>query len=293
MRSLVVGVDGSPGADRALQWAAREARLWAARLHLVHCYPMDRDTGLWLDEDKQAATDTLDDITARARKHLAGLEWDAQIEWAPSGSWAYKLVDRARGADVLVVGSRGLGGFLQLLLGSVSHHVSTHAATTVAVVRDQADAVADSGDVVVGVDGSAPSLRALHWGAREAARRGVGLRAVHAYAVPSAQRNFSRIVGAETAAQVHDHARAAATELLAGAVDRAQLPADTPVRQLVAAGSPAGVLVSTTRPEELLVCGPRGLSPLQQKVLGSVSDQCLRHAQAPVVLVRHAPPPVE
>lgn len=290
MRLLVVGVDGSPGAERALHWAAQEARLWAARLHIVHCYPTEPDTGVWLDDDRRTATDTLDAITARAHEQLAGLEWDAKVEWAPSGSWAYKLVDNARGADLLVVGSRGLGGFLQLLLGSVSHHVSTHAATTVVVVRARAEAVADGGDVVVGVDGSAPSLRALQWGAREAARRGVGLRAVHAYPVSSTQRNLSRGVGAETAAQTRERARDAATELLAGAVDRAQLPTGTSVRQQVAAGSPAGVLVSTTRPEELLVCGPRGLSPLQQKVLGSVSDQCLRHAQAPVVLVRRAPP---
>jgi nucleotide-binding universal stress UspA family protein len=290
MQKLVVGVDGSPGGLRALRWAAEEARLWAAHLHIVHCYPAEPDTGVWLDDDEQTAIGELEDITDGAEEDLAGLEWDAQVVWAPLGSCAYKLVELAREADLLAVGSRGLGGFLQLLLGSVSHHVSTHATTTVAVVRGRGDIRVDGRDVVVGVDGSAPSLRALRWGAREAERRGVAVRAVHAYAVPSTQRNAARGVGFEAAAKGHDLARAAASELLAAGVDRAQLPAYTPVRQIVAAGSPAGVLVSMTKPDELLVCGPRGLRPLEQKVLGSVSDQCLRHAQAPVVLAGQASP---
>lgn len=286
MRQLVVGVDGSPGADRALRWAAAEARLWDAHLRLVHCYPIEPDVGAWLPDDEQSANGLLDHVAAKAEKFLAGLAWDTQPAWAPSGSWGYKLVDLSREADLLVVGSRGLGGFMRLLLGSVSHHVSTHAATSVVVVRGSTAPVNGTGDVVVGVDGSEPSLRALHWGAREAMRRNVGVRAVHAYAVPSTQLSALRGVSEETAAHGRDRARASAIEALAEAVDRAQLPDDLAVRQEVVAGSPAGVLVGVTRPDDLLVCGPRGLGPLEQRVLGSVSDQCLRHAQVPVALPR-------
>lgn len=282
MRHLVVGVDGSPAADRALRWAAADARLWDARLTVVHCYPVTAAGGPWIHDEEVAATRTIDDITARAWQELAGVRSKSQLLWAPSGSWAYKLADAAVGSDLLVVGSRGLATFMQLLVGSVSHHVSTHAATSVVVVRGDDHTEAPLGDVIVGVDGSERSVHALRWGAQEAAQRGTELHAVHAY-------EWLRGTGGDQAADVaasESAARSTARNLLASTVRRAALPSGLVVRQTVAPGAPADVLTSVVRADQVLVCGPRGRSTLGQIVLGSVTRRCLQRAAAPVAVVR-------
>lgn len=286
MEHLVVGVDGSAGADRALRWAAAEARLWNARLSIAHCYPTDPDDRVWGAQQEHAGRALLDEVTARAASVLDGVRWDTALEWAPSGSAAYKLVDLADDADLLVVGSRGLGGFLQLLLGSVSHQVSTHARGSVVVVRDGAAQAHTDGGVVVGVDGSQPSLTALRWAAREAARRGVGLTAAIAYATPAAYVAAARGLNTHDLDQYRAQAREVAVDRLAAAVANASLPSDVHVEQVVAAGSPAGVLVRLAHANQLLVTGPRGRGAVTQAVLGSVSDQCLRHSASPVAVVR-------
>lgn len=286
MRHLLVGVDGSTGADRALAWAIREAAVWDARLTIVHCYPLLPTTGPWLAEEEQSALLAVDAVVARHSTQLEKVRWMTQVRWAPSGSWAHKLVEAAYDADLLVVGSRGLGGFWQLLLGSVSHHVSIHAPCSVAIVHDGVDPVVDPSGVVVGIDGSEPSLRALTWAAREADRLGLPLQAVHAYAVPTAATNFALARSAEEADNVRARARAQADEVLAAAIARADVPPTVEIRRRVAAGSPAGVLTAAAGTDALLVCGQRGHGRLGQLVIGSVSDQCLRHADGAVVVVR-------
>lgn len=292
MEHLVVGVDGSTGADLALAWAIREARLWHARLTIVHCYPLLPTVGPWLAEEEEVGLRAVKALVARHTAELDGVQWDTQVRWAPSGSWAHKLAEAADDADLLVVGSRGLGGFWQLLLGSVSHHVSIHAPSSVAVVHEGADATIDPSGVVVGIDGSPPSLRALAWAAREAHRLGLPVEAVHAYAVPTAAANAALARSADEADHLHARAHSAAEELLATAVAQAAVPPTVEVRRRVAAGSPAGVLIKAAGSGALLVCGQRGHGRLGQLVIGSVSDQCLRHAAGAVVVVRPTRIPV-
>jgi len=286
MEHLVVGVDGSTGADRALAWAIREAELWDARLTIVHCYPLLPTPGPWLADEEECALRAVEALVARHTTALDGVRWTTQVRWAPSGSWAHKLAEAADDADLLVVGSRGLGGFWQLLLGSVSHHVSIHAPSSVAVVHDGVDTSVGPSGVVVGIDGSPPSLRALTWAAREADRLGLPLDAVHAYPVPTAAANAALSRSADEAERISARAHAAAEELLATAVAQVDVPASVEVRQRVAAGSPAWVLTGVADSDALLVCGQRGHGRVGQLVIGSVSDQCLRHARGAVVVVR-------
>lgn len=281
-----MGVDGSIGADRALAWTIRQARLWNARLTIVHCYPLLPIGGPWMAEEEESALRAVEALVARHTAELESVQWDTQVRWAPSGSWAHRLVDAAEDADLLVVGSRGLGGFLELLLGSVSHHVSIHAPSSVAVVHEGTDATRDPSAVVVGIDGSPPSLRALAWAAREAHRLGLPVEAVHAYAVPTTAANAALGRGTVEAEEIRSRAHSAAEELLKAAVAQADVPETVEVRQRVAAGSPAGVLIDAAGSEALLVCGQRGHGRLGQLVIGSVSDQCLRHATGAVVVVR-------
>lgn len=142
-RPVVVGVDGSPGARHALRFAAREARLRAAGLVVVAVYrPSDR-----LELEALAGAHEPPGPDLQPAQTRAGIEQmiaeepeaatiDVDLEVEP-GRPANVLMDTARrvGGSLLVVGSRGLGGFTGLLLGSVSEAVSRHAQCPVAVVR--------------------------------------------------------------------------------------------------------------------------------------------------------------
>lgn len=140
---IVVGVDGSPGARTALEWAAAEARLRGSRLRVVHAWHLPAaaygsggfvpPVGInWEDDLEQAAraglAQALDDTGAL----LDGIEVERHVD---EGSAAVVLTEAAADADLLVVGSRGLGGFKELLLGSVGHQCAQHAPCPVVIVR--------------------------------------------------------------------------------------------------------------------------------------------------------------
>ena len=139
MNRIVVGVDGSKGADAALVWAAEEARLRNAHLEIVYTfvYPITGGVPLPQEVDSQLIAEAqavLDDSLERA--DLEGTDHEARFE---RGSAAVRLVEIAQGADLLVVGSRGRGGFAGLLLGSVSQQCAHHAPCPIVIVpaRDE------------------------------------------------------------------------------------------------------------------------------------------------------------
>ncbi len=127
--SIVVGFDGSKGAVAALEWAAKEAQLRGDRLCVVQAWTAGE---FGTDEDIAAYTQGKAESEAAAvLDGYPGLEWEVV---ALRGSPAKVLVDHSANADMLVVGSRGHGGFAGLLLGSVSHQVSAHAGTAAVVI---------------------------------------------------------------------------------------------------------------------------------------------------------------
>ena len=140
--TIVVGVDGSDESKDALRWALAEARLRRARLRCVHAWilpPLFDPSGIagsYMREVRetlqQEATELLGAVVAEL---AAGFE-DVDVEQiVAEGPAARVLTEAAAGADLLVVGSRGLGGFAGLRLGSVSHQGSQHASCPVAIVR--------------------------------------------------------------------------------------------------------------------------------------------------------------
>jgi nucleotide-binding universal stress UspA family protein len=137
---VVVGVDGSEASRHALSWAAEEARLRGARLVVVHAWtvpvamaapglvPVPLDPEEWRAEAEQ--------LLEREVDETLGADPGLPVErLAVPGSSAGALVDAAEGADLLVVGSRGHGGFAGLLLGSVSQQCAHHAPCPVVIVR--------------------------------------------------------------------------------------------------------------------------------------------------------------
>lgn len=163
MGRIVVGVDGSQASHDALRWALEEAQLRRAELHVVHVYgPVGEespysasyayspdmrtaerikdDERKWRDERQRTVHDRAERIVADVVKSVgddAG-EVDIKREVIAGAKSAQSLIDRARNADLLVVGSRGRGGFKGLLLGSVSQQCVQHATCPVVVIRPQA-----------------------------------------------------------------------------------------------------------------------------------------------------------
>jgi nucleotide-binding universal stress UspA family protein len=148
MGRIVVGTDGSPGARQAVRWALGEARLRGASVHVVHAWMVPLIEAMpepWFvggpsvgPSDEQVydhlvagARSVVDEAVAEARAAEPGLEIDGELAEARP---AEALLAAAQDADLLVVGSRGRGGFTGLLLGSVSAQCAHHAPCPVVVV---------------------------------------------------------------------------------------------------------------------------------------------------------------
>jgi nucleotide-binding universal stress UspA family protein len=141
MATIVVGVDGSDGAQRALEWAAAEARLRSADLRVVHAYRTE-----WVYYPEFAAVRTLvnpadlaeqaKELVDRCVEQLGALGEGLTVttEAINDANAAHALLEHAADAEMIVMGSRGLGGFGGLLLGSVSQKVVHHASVPVVII---------------------------------------------------------------------------------------------------------------------------------------------------------------
>lgn len=141
MPGIVVGVDGSAHAQHALNWAMREAVIRGAELSVLSVIPAQSSpwTGhrLTVPGEAQAleqARAAVAEAIAEAAAKLAPEQPAPVSVQAFSGSPAKALIEASSSADLVVIGSRGAGGFESLLLGSVSHEVVQHAACPVVVV---------------------------------------------------------------------------------------------------------------------------------------------------------------
>ncbi|MFI6417425.1 universal stress protein [Streptomyces sp. NPDC050842] len=138
-RRVVVGVDGSPASHEALRWAVRHARLIGATVDAVGAYDLPGAAG-WSAPAVDAefdASEARQALTDEIGKVLAGVDDVPLKEHLVRGNPATALIKASDGAEVLVVGSRGRGGFASLLLGSVSQQCATHASCPVVIVRPE------------------------------------------------------------------------------------------------------------------------------------------------------------
>lgn len=150
MERIVVGIDGSEGSVRGLRWALEEARLHDAVLELVHTYPRLEHTypqpaavelpdrgSLATTHELEAAKieEVIDDALHRAGG-ADGVELRRTVRPGNAGA---VLCEVARGAGLLVVGARGLGGFRGLLVGSISQQVIAHSPCPVAIITKRGE----------------------------------------------------------------------------------------------------------------------------------------------------------
>lgn len=284
---IVVGVDGSQASTAAVRWAAAEAWLREADLEVLMAY---QSTAPRLRFGTSAA------FQRAADERAAGIVDDAVSEAksitphtpirgnAVIGYPAQVLLKAARGADLVVVGSRGRGGFGGLLLGSVSAQVATHASCSVVVVRGRANTAI--GPVVVGVDDSPSAQAALGLAFAEAAlRRQATLEAVTAYPPPVPMWTG----GPPPPPYDPDHV----DDLLRRELDRQLLDwrdkyPDVTVEAHVVSGGAASVLVERSHRAQLVVVGARSRGGFDGLLLGSVGLHLLHHADCPVLIARTA-----
>ena len=182
-KPIITGTDGSEASLRAVEWAAREAVLHKTTLRIVSApSPPGGMSPYSITNEKvagvvyQDARRTLAEATRRVADVEPDLAVDAELL---SGPPAQVLLDAATGASMLVVGSRGEGGFAAMLLGSVSRYVATHAPCPVVVSREETMAVHRK--VVVGIHDPERCVAALEFAFEEATLRHSRVLAVHAW----------------------------------------------------------------------------------------------------------------
>ena len=290
-RPVTVGVDGSPGSHVAVQWAAQEAARRHLPLRVVHAsvpthLPTMRSiaaaaTAEWKHQAEKIAAESADN--AHRLDPTLVVELKVHLNQTP----AQALATEAESAELLVVGARGGGGFAALRLGSTAIQLLQLAPSPVVVVREPDPGTAPgtaAGQIVVGVDGSELSHRAVRFAFAEAATRGVGLTAVHAWFRP--WHPALRSVEASGAVD-WSFLEADAAALLAESIApvRHQLPAVAVTERLVD-GQPGEALLDASSGAELLVVGSRGRGGLAGLVLGSVSHGVVHRAHCPVAVIR-------
>jgi nucleotide-binding universal stress UspA family protein len=286
---VLVGVDGSASAQRALRWAAEAAVLRAIGLDVVHAwstpYPLYPQE-IFADPApfEEAAQGLLDDAVetlARAEAVPAPIR-PVLVEDAPASA----LIRLSAKAELLVVGTRGRGGFASLRLGSVSHKCVHHAHCPIAIVPPTWIGN-DHGRVVVGVDGSVPSRSALIWAIQEAARRHACLAVLHAIDQGQLVTPFGPVVTVPRE-ELEKSSQMLLEEMLHRSAHDAGVQPDD-VELVPATTGAARALIEAAHDADLLVVGSRGRGGFRGLLLGSVSQQCVNQAPCPVVVVRERP----
>ena len=286
-RPVVVGVDGSGSAYRAVEWAAAEAVRRGAELRLVRAFSWTtserpiRDGGRvaqYRDELLKIARGQV----ARAARIAADVRPEVETTTQVAiGAPIEVLGSEARRAQLLVLGDRGLGGLAGLLLGSVAVGLAAHAACPVVIVRgDRAGSGNEESPVVVGIDDSSISDAALAFAFDAAAARGVGLVVVHAWSPTAIDDALAPVMDWDAATAEED---ALLAERLAG---WEQKHPEVAVRRTVVRNGAVRSLVAASREAQLVVVGSRGRGNATGLLLGSVSHGVLHASHCPVAIVR-------
>ncbi|MFJ3654544.1 universal stress protein [Streptomyces nigra] len=263
---VVVGVDGSSASLAAVDEAAQAAQRRRAELRVVYAFD-------WPVRPLYAPLDTaplralVKEAAQRAKSVAPQLEVSEAVL---TGEVVSVLEAESRAADLIVVGSRGRGGFIGMLVGSKAVTLAAYSHCPVMVVRgDEPD---PTRPILLAVDGSPMGEKAVDFAFAEASLRGAELVGVHAWMPDRAPAG----AGTETAERLLARA-------LAG---RAEKYPDVTVRHDVISGEVREVLIETSKAAQLTVVGARGRGGFLGLLLGSVSQALLHHAHSPVAVVR-------
>lgn len=302
-RGIVVGVDGSDQSMCALIWAAQEAQRRRTPLYLVTAYTVPIFAASGLDGGYATVDDTViregaETVLNQASAKVAhyDLELHASVE---TGDAAGALLEQSENAELIVVGSRGRGGFFGRLLGSVSSALPAHAkCPTVTVPLSCAPRLPEAGVeappehghaaqqpdvepvVLVGVDGSEQARAAVLVAAEQAQRWQMPLRMV--CAVPPFTGSLAWVPAPLDRDALYADIQ---VQLDAG---QEWLQSHFPGLQIshrVYDGAPVEVLIDASATGQLMVVGSRGRGGFAGMLLGSTSQGVLHHAKGPLMVV--------
>jgi len=289
-RPVVVGIDGSDSALRAVHWAADEARRRKAALRLVHAVELlvgytsnfvdwntlhtaMKDRGrLWLDKARDEAWRVAPEL------HV-----DTVLEMA---SPVPTMVKQSHDAALVVIGSRGLGGFSGLMVGSTAVELAGRTHAPMVVIRGKhAVEPAPRGPIVVGVDGTPVSEPAIAFAFAQASQHGADLVAVHAWSDLIVEAGYVGGAAALDFGPLEEQAAEILAERLAGWQEKYL---DVRVVREVVRDRAASALLRHGEQARLLVVGSRGRGGFRGLLLGSTSQHLLHHAVCPVAVIRTA-----
>jgi nucleotide-binding universal stress UspA family protein len=287
---IVVGIDDSPAARVAVQWAAREAELRNIPLTLVHAVSPEVST--WLKTPLPAGVMRWQqDHGCRLVDEALKVVEEACEGGGPAGvhteilasAAVPTLIDLSKDAEMVVTGSQGSGRWPGRLLGSVSSGLLRHAHCPVAIIHEEHPSMPDAGQspVLVGIDGSPASELATAVAFDEASRRHVGLIALHAWS----DLDVSERPGIDWPA-TQSMAEEVLAERLAGWQE--QYP-DVPVSRTVVQAQPARKIAEHSEDAQLVVVGSRGRGGFDGMLVGSVGETVAQMARVPVIVAREAP----
>ncbi|HEY0903710.1 MAG TPA: universal stress protein [Marmoricola sp.] len=276
--TIVVGTDGSPSAERALEWAIDQAQLESRQLTLAH--GVDPSGSVWVDPagvDHRAVLEALHSdavvMLERAREQVARRAPDLVVHEVVRMSDArLTLLELSEEAALVVVGSRGRGPIKSLLLGSVSLAVSREARCPVVVVRPSQPAVARNG-VLVGADGTERSLTTVEFAYRQASLHRLPLTIMHCF--------WDARPGTEEEPVASD-VRLELAESIAGLGEK--FP-DVQARTEIVRGMADERLVRASQRMDLVVVGAHHGGTLTTLLYGSIANAVLEHATCPVAIV--------
>jgi nucleotide-binding universal stress UspA family protein len=284
---VVVGFDDSVHARAALHWAVEEAAQVNAPVRIVYALE-------WLPEFTDAISGSTNHrVRERAEEIIAGAsalahEQDPAVEvtaTVETGHPATVLCDLSASARMLVLGSRGRGGFSALLAGSVSVAVATHAKCPVVIIRNLSE-IARGLPVVVGVDDSDQSQLAVRFAFAEAARRDVAVVAVRAWHPPTPDPYSVGFLRSEEIAEFE----MAESRFLRDRIEAAaKAHPEVRVQTRLVVGPARTALTEAAHDAQMIVVGSRGHGGFSGLLLGSVGLHLVHYSPCPVVVVRDSP----
>jgi nucleotide-binding universal stress UspA family protein len=285
VRTVVAGLDGSPESRAAAEWAAREARLRGLSLTLVNVWEPVPDplsqAPLLATGSRQHWSERLPrEAAERLRGRHPGLE--VIVEQA-AGRPGAVLVDVAEDAELLVLGSRGLGAVGGFLVGSVGQFVVAYAEQPVVLVRDGEQERAADRPVVLGLDVHHPHDAPIAHAFEAAQRHHTALRVVHAWDLPP-YFLYGLPADPELDAELGRRDLAALTEALRPW--KQKFP-DVEVTAESRPGKAATHLVDASHEASLVVVGRRVRRSRFGAHIGPVTHAVLHHSTAPVAVVAH------
>ncbi|MET7543780.1 universal stress protein [Streptomyces sp. NPDC005507] len=285
---VVVGVDGSASGLAAVEAAAREAGWRGADLRMVHAFiwptmhvPLGPSP---LGPPEGGLRNMVERLLAEAEERARSVAPEVGISRAVvTGEPLTVLEMQSRAAELVVVGSRGMGSFVGLMVGSTAVHLAAHGRCPVLVVREQGEV---TGPIVVGVDGSSDGAGAIGFAFAEAALRRVDIVALHAWTTWNAPMSAPQDEAMPYANEPEALAAREERLLSEALVGYQEAYPGVSVKREVVRGGTRETLIEVSRKAQLLVVGARGRGGFAGLLLGSVSQAMLHHAHCPVVVVR-------